>query len=94
MELQYLDLDKVGYFSILNACRSWRLVEENVLSSKVDGAVWAKERVHENSEKLLIDQALAMRSGMTTEEMNHDQIEKFVIKIILETKKIRDSNCL
>ena len=45
---------------VLNACRSWRFVEEGVWSSKVDGASWAKGR---GAHPMLIDAAVARRAG-------------------------------
>jgi hypothetical protein len=46
--------------SVLNACRAWRYVSEDVWSSKTDAARWAIERA---SDPALVTAALAARSG-------------------------------
>jgi Domain of unknown function (DUF4111) len=46
---------------VLNACRAWRLAEEDVLCSKLDGGHWARRRLADPS---LVDAALAARRGL------------------------------
>jgi streptomycin 3"-adenylyltransferase len=45
-------------YQVLNACRAWRFLEDNVLTSKLAGAEWARERVEDPA---LIDVALGHR---------------------------------
>lgn len=47
-------------YSVLNACRAWRFVEEDVLGSKLDGAEWARGRWPDPG---VIDAAVALRHG-------------------------------
>jgi hypothetical protein len=47
-------------YQVLNACRAWRFLEENALTSKLAGASWARERVDDPT---LIDLALRHRRG-------------------------------
>ncbi|KAA1428759.1 aminoglycoside adenylyltransferase domain-containing protein [Nocardioides antri] len=47
-------------YSVLNACRAWRFVEEDVLGSKLEGASWARDRWSESD---VIDAAVALRRG-------------------------------
>jgi hypothetical protein len=46
---------------VLNACRAWRLLEDGVLCSKVDGGRWARRRLVDPS---LVDAALAAQQGL------------------------------
>lgn len=48
-------------YRVLNACRAWRLLEDGVLSSKVDGGRWARRRLADPS---LVDAALAAQRGL------------------------------
>lgn len=47
-------------YSVLNACRAWRFVEEGVLGSKLDGATWVRRRWPDPG---VIDAAVALRRG-------------------------------
>jgi predicted nucleotidyltransferase len=47
-------------YQVLNACRAWRFLEENVLTSKLAGASWARERVEDTA---LIEVAFRHRLG-------------------------------
>jgi Domain of unknown function (DUF4111) len=35
-------LEKATLYSVLNACREWRLAEDDVLGSKREGAAWVE----------------------------------------------------
>lgn len=52
--------EKGTFYSVLNACRAWRFAEENVLGSKMEGAVWARARWPNTD---VIDAAVALRHG-------------------------------
>lgn len=52
--------EKATLYSVLNACRAWRFVDEGVLGSKLEGAAWARERGKATG---VIDAAVALRRG-------------------------------
>ena len=52
--------EKATLYSVLNACRAWRFVDEDVLGSKLEGAAWARERWPDTD---VIDAAVALRHG-------------------------------
>lgn len=52
--------EKTTLYSVLNACRAWRFAEEDILGSKLEGAVWARDRWPEPG---VIDAAVARRRG-------------------------------
>ena len=45
---------------VLNACRNWRYLEEDIISSKHEGAAWARLRM---ADPTLVDCAMARRRG-------------------------------
>ncbi len=52
--------EKATLYSVLNACRAWRFAEEDVLGSKLKGAIWARARWPDPD---VIDAAVALRYG-------------------------------
>lgn len=52
--------EKASLYSVLNASRAWRFVEEGTLGSKLDGASWARERWPNPA---VIDAAVDLRRG-------------------------------
>lgn len=52
--------EKASLYSVLNACRAWRFADEDVLGSKLEGAVWAHLRWPDSD---VIDAAVALRRG-------------------------------
>ncbi len=52
--------EKATLYSVLNACRAWRFAEEDILGSKLDGAIWARARWPDTG---VIDAAVALRHG-------------------------------
>lgn len=52
--------EKATPYSVLNACRAWRFVDEGVLGSKLEGAAWARKRWPNSG---VIDAAVALRRG-------------------------------
>lgn len=52
--------EKATLYSVLNACRAWRLAEEDILGSKIDGAAWARTRWRHPA---AIDAAVELRHG-------------------------------
>lgn len=61
-ELGWAEQHASSAYQVLNACRAWRFLEENVICSKTEGAEWARPRVADPS---VIDQALEHRRGST-----------------------------
>ena len=52
--------EKATLYSVLNACRAWRFAAEDVLGSKLEGAVWARTRWPDTG---VIDAAVSLRHG-------------------------------
>ncbi len=52
--------ERATLYSVLNACRAWRFVAENILGSKLEGAAWARPRWPHPD---VIDAAVALRRG-------------------------------
>ncbi len=52
--------EKATLYSVLNACRAWRFVADDVLGSKLEGAAWARLRWSNTG---VIDAAVALRNG-------------------------------
>jgi hypothetical protein len=52
--------EKATLYSVLNGCRAWRFAVEDVLGSKLDGAVWARSRWARPD---VIDAAVELRHG-------------------------------
>jgi hypothetical protein len=52
--------EKATLYSVLNATRAWRFAAEDALCSKLEGAVWARERW---SSAWVIDAAVELRHG-------------------------------
>jgi hypothetical protein len=56
--------EKATLYSVLNASRAWRFAAEDALGSKLEGAVWARERW---SSPGVIDAAVDLRHGRPAE---------------------------
>ena len=52
--------EKVTLYSVLNACRAWRFAADDILGSKLEGAVWARDRWPDPD---VIDAAVTLRHG-------------------------------
>lgn len=52
--------EKATLYSVLNACRAWRFVEDDILGSKIEGAAWARTRWPDPA---AIDAAVELRNG-------------------------------
>jgi predicted nucleotidyltransferase len=66
-------------YQVLNACRAWRFSEENVLSSKLSGGEWARERVEH---PLLIDAAIENRRGQRDAQPKAADAKAFVETVV------------
>jgi hypothetical protein len=65
-------------YQVLNACRAWRYLAEDVLCSKVDGGEWARTRV-ENA--AVIDAALARQRLSSDAPLEEADVRAFVQRI-------------
>lgn len=63
--------------SVLQACRAWRYLEEDVLCSKVDGGVWAMDRLH-GEEKKMIASAIQLKLQRTASRLGPTMVMKFI----------------
>jgi len=60
-ELRWAEENASPSYQVLNACRAWQYLEEDVLCSKTAGGAWARGRVVDAAP---IDAALRHRSGV------------------------------
>lgn len=73
--------------TVLNACRSWRFVEEGVWDSKASAAAWARSRIGDPE---LVDSALAIREGRRRPDLAPEEVRALVERVrarILEVGK-------
>ena len=66
-------------YQVLNACRAWRFLEENVLTSKLAGAAWARERVRDAA---TIEAAAAHRRAETEAQPQPLRARAFVESVL------------
>lgn len=66
-------------YQVLNACRAWRFLEENVLTSKLAGASWGRERVEDTA---LIDVAVRNRRGKSDTQPPARDASAFVESVL------------
>lgn len=66
-------------YQVLNACRAWRFVEENVLTSKLAGAAWARERVEDPA---TIEVALRHRRAESSAQPKTRDARAFVESVL------------
>jgi hypothetical protein len=66
-------------YQVLNACRAWRFFEETILTSKLAGATWARERVEDPT---LIDVALRHRRAESDAQPTARHARAFVESVL------------
>lgn len=69
--------ERLGFYSVLNACWAWRFASENLLGSKLDGAAWARPR---STNPALIDAAVELRHGRPA-ELCEREVSAFVDRV-------------
>lgn len=69
--------EKATLYSVLNACRAWRFAVEDVLSSKLEGARWARGRWHAPA---VVDAAVALRHGRTA-RLDAGDVDRFLAHV-------------
>jgi hypothetical protein len=72
--------EKATHYSVLNACRAWRFVDEDVLGSKLEGAAWARARVPDTS---VIDAAVAMRRGEDAAGLDSSAVDDLLSEVLI-----------
>jgi sulfate permease, SulP family len=70
--------DAPAEYHVLNACRTWRYLEEGQLHSKLEGAEWARGRLGFDD---LIDAAVERHAGRTDRPLDQGQVEALVGKV-------------
>jgi hypothetical protein len=78
--------ETLAHYSVLNACRSWRLAEEGVFDSKAGAAAWARPRMQDAT---ILDSALALREGMTTPDLDGQVVRAFLWQVRARVLDIR-----
>jgi hypothetical protein len=68
-------------YRVLNAARTGRYVETGEVGSKIEGAVWARERGKDQGDVALIDAALAYQLGGTPDAPDDAAVEAFVGRV-------------
>jgi hypothetical protein len=71
--------ERATLYSVLNACRAWRFVDEGVLGSKLDGAAWARERW---PDKGVIDAAVALRRGQDAAALAESAVDDLLSAVL------------
>lgn len=66
-------------YQVLNACRAWRFLDDDVLTSKLAGATWARERAADSA---LIDAALRHRRGDSDAQPPARDARRFVETVL------------
>jgi hypothetical protein len=66
-------------YQVLNACRAWRFLEENILASKLAGGEWARERVEDAG---MIEIAMRNRRAESDAEPEPMQARAFVETVL------------
>ena len=66
-------------YQVLNACRAWRFAEENVLTSKLAGVAWARERVEDPA---VIEVALRNRRAESGAQPTASDARAFVESVL------------
>jgi hypothetical protein len=74
----HADHETLLYYSVLNACRSWRYAKEGVMFSKDEAAAWAQSRAEDRS---IIDLALAIRRGDRSRSLDPAEVRAFVLNV-------------
>jgi hypothetical protein len=70
-------------YQVLNACRAWRFLDEGVLTSKLAGAAWARERVEDPA---LIDSAIEHRRAESDAQPPARDARVFVESVLKRLK--------
>ncbi len=71
--------EKATLYSVLNACRAWRFVDEGVLGSKLEGAAWARERWPDTD---VIDAAVALRQGEDAAALDESAVDDLLSAVL------------
>jgi hypothetical protein len=74
----HADHETLLYYSVLNACRSWRYAKEGIMPSKDEAAAWAQSRAEDPS---IIDSALAIRRGDRSRSLDPAEVRAFVLNV-------------
>ena len=76
--------EKATLYSVLNACRAWRFVDEGVLGSKLEGAAWARERWPDTD---VIDAAVALRRGKDAAALAGSAVDDLLSAVLVRLAK-------
>jgi streptomycin 3"-adenylyltransferase len=79
-ELRWAVGHAAGEYAVLNACRAWRYAVDGALVSKVDGGVWAAERV-DPADRVLVEAALARQRCASTAVLDPAAVTEFVRRV-------------
>lgn len=71
--------EKATLYSVLNACRAWRFVDEGVLGSKLEGADWARQRWKDTA---VIDAAVALRRGKDATALADSAVDNLLSAVL------------
>jgi hypothetical protein len=77
--------EKATLYSVLNACRAWRFVEDDVLGSKLEGAAWARDRWPDTA---MIDAAVALRRGEPAVPLDEPAVDALLAAV---QERLRDA---
>lgn len=73
--------------SVLQACRAWCFLEEDVLCSKISGGVWAMDRLH-GEERWMVTAAIQLKSGKGKSRLDPTLAMAYVSRVRQMFKRI------
>jgi streptomycin 3"-adenylyltransferase len=79
-ELRWALAEASPAYQVLNACRAWRFLEEDVLCSKTSGAEWALRRG--DGDREVVEAALRHRRGVSDAQPAAEQARAFVVSVL------------
>jgi hypothetical protein len=83
-ELEWAEVNAPFPYQVLNACRAWRFVEDDLLVSKIEGAKWARERVQDPA---LIDKALTWQGGGPEQIFDPTEVSGALRDVLLKLRR-------
>jgi hypothetical protein len=85
-ELRWAEQHASPAYQVLNACRAWRYLEDDLLCSKLEGATWAAERAADRS---VVETAIRRRQGLTRRGPSREGAKSFLREVLRHLEEAR-----
>jgi hypothetical protein len=79
--------ERATLYSVLNACRAWRFVAEDVLGSKLEGAAWARAHWPDTG---VIDAAVALRRSEDA-TLDESAVDALLLSVATRLREAADA---